>query len=151
MKPHDVNPIPIPRGEGTAPARVRIAMADDDRDMVDCLAELLQIWGHEVLVAVDGASALEAFPQFRPHLVLLDLGLPAMDGCELAAELRRLPWFEGVCIAALTGYDHQEAVARARSSGIDEYLVKPVQPSALRAIVARVAERGPLGGEQRAS
>jgi CheY-like chemotaxis protein len=115
---------------------VRILVVDDNVDTAEVLGELLQIWGHEVHLAQDGRSALEAAGQLRPDAVLLDLGLPGMDGCEVARALRRRPELAQIVLVALTGYGGQEDLLRAQEAGFDRYWTKPVDLAGLRAFLA---------------
>jgi CheY-like chemotaxis protein len=116
---------------------VRVLVVDDHQDLATGLAELLEGWGHEARVAFDGPSALEAARGFHPDLVLLDLGLPEMDGYEVAQALRRDPSLSSMEVAALTGYGHADDRRRARDSGIDHYMTKPMDLAALRRLLER--------------
>ena len=98
---------------------------------------LLEIWGHEVAVANDPDAALEAARARRPEIVLLDIGLPGMDGYELAKRLRR-EGFDRAFLAAITGYGEDEDRRRALEAGFDSHLVKPVEPEVLQALLTRV-------------
>lgn len=108
-------------------ASQRILVVDDNQDAADSLAILLRMKGHEVEVAHDGPSALEAAATFRPRLVLLDLGMSGMDGFEVARRLRGQPGADGVRLAALTGWGQQEDRRRTLEAGFDHHLVKPVE------------------------
>jgi CheY-like chemotaxis protein/GAF domain-containing protein len=118
---------------------LRVLLVDDHQELATGLAELLERWGHEARVAFDGTSGLEAARGFQPDLVLLDLGLPGMDGYEVAQALRREPSLSSVEVAALTGYTHADDRRRARDSGIDHYFTKPVDLAALRRLLERRA------------
>ena len=96
---------------------------------------LLQMWGHEVAFAYDGPSALETAEQWQPEAVFLDIGLPGMDGYEVAARLRELPQAKGAVLIAITGYGQDDDRLRSRRAGIDHHLVKPVAPDALRDLI----------------
>jgi DNA-binding response OmpR family regulator len=112
---------------------MRILVVDDDRDTADSMAILLQMHGHEVAVAYNGLAALLEAAKCPPHVVLLDLGMPAMDGYELARGLRhRVP---GVKLVALSGYTQDADRCHAMESGIDHYLVKPVDPDQLQRFI----------------
>ena len=93
----------------------------------------------EAQVAFDGAQALERVQSFRPHLALPDLGLPQMDGYELATRLRAMPQLDGVRLVALTGYGQTEDRSRTRGAGFDDHLVKPVDLPTLERIFAATA------------
>ena len=119
-------------------ARKRILVVDDNVDAADTLGLMLRQMGAAVHVANDGAAAIEAFPHFRPSAVLLDIGMPRMDGYEVARELRsRYPDAE-VSIIALTGWGQEQDRARAREAGFDHHIVKPADASALQLLLASV-------------
>ncbi len=114
----------------------RVLVVDDQADAARSLARLLKAWGHEVHVAHDGPAALEAAQAHGPELVLLDIGLPGMDGHEVARRLRATAR-NGLQIIALTGYGQEEDRSRSREAGFDDHLVKPVDPEDLRRILGR--------------
>jgi len=133
---------------------VRVLVVDDHEDLATGLAELLERWGHEARVAFDGPSALEAARGFQPELVLLDLGLPGMDGYAVAETFRQEPSLSDVEVAALTGYAHADDRRRARESGIDHYFTKPIDLAALRRLLESRAGKthsAPKAGENRRS
>jgi two-component system CheB/CheR fusion protein len=109
---------------------------EDNRDIAEGFALLFQDLGHEVRVAHDGPAALEVAPAFRPELVLLDIGLPSMDGWEVARRMRDLPGLENPVLAAMTGYAHEEDRRRSTEAGVDYHLVKPVELKALLELIA---------------
>jgi CheY-like chemotaxis protein len=127
--------------------RRRVLLIDDEPDLADGLAEILRLDGHEVEVARDGPGALELARRFRPELVVCDLGLPGMDGYEVAARLRAAPETAGCRLLALSGYGGDEALRRAREAGFDRHLTKPVGSRELRAFL--VAESQPPRGASR--
>lgn len=106
--------------------RRRVLVVDDDVDAAEMLSQALQAAGHEVRHEHDGASALVAAAQFQPDVVLLDLGLPGMDGLEVARRLRGYPQLAGVRIVALTGFAQVTDRSRSAAVGIESHLVKPV-------------------------
>ena len=116
----------------------RILLADDNRDALDSLATLLQCDGHEVHTAGDGAEALEVAAQCRPNVVLLDIGMPKLDGYEVARRIRAEPWGKGAVLIALTGWGQDEDRRRSREVGFDSHLVKPLDPDALSAMLAKL-------------
>lgn len=114
----------------------RVLIVDDDADNAESLALLLTSTGHETAVAHDGPDALQQLPAFRPHVVLLDLGLPVMDGYETCHRLRAEPAGHGVLVVALTGWGQEEDRRKTREAGFDRHLVKPVDPSELLQLLA---------------
>jgi signal transduction histidine kinase/CheY-like chemotaxis protein len=128
--------------EGTAPAEVpasalrlppsrRVLLVDDNLDAAEVLAALLRLRGHEVRVAPDGTTALALVRDYVPEVVLLDLGLPGMDGHEVGRRLRRQPGLDAALIVALTGAGTEDDRRRSREAGFDHHLVKPVDPEDL--------------------
>jgi signal transduction histidine kinase/DNA-binding response OmpR family regulator len=115
----------------------RILLVDDNVDAADTLSTLLQLYGHETCVCRDGPSALEQAEAYQPDLILLDIGLPGMDGYEVARRLRALPSLRDVTIAAVTGYGRVEDQQHSRASGIDHHLIKPVDVGALQRLMIR--------------
>ncbi len=115
-------------GNGQGPARSRrILIVDDNRDSTESLAALLQLASHEAHLAFDGEQALEQARQIRPEIVLLDLGLPKLDGYEVARRIRAEPWGGDIMLIALTGWGQESDRQRSREAGFDRHLVKPVQ------------------------
>jgi CheY-like chemotaxis protein len=114
----------------------RLLVVDDNEDAATALATLLRLQGHQVRVVHDGISALEAVRAFRPVLILLDIGMPGMDGYEVARRIRKTPGMENVLLAALTGWGQQEDRRRTAEAGFDHHLVKPLQPATLEGLLA---------------
>ncbi len=112
----------------------RVLIVDDHVESAEGLAELLDIWGHEAHVAHDGAGALAIAPRVQPTLALLDLGLPGMDGCELARRLRAAGLTE-VTLVALTGSNTPDDRARVTAAGFAHHLVKPVDLQQLQRLL----------------
>jgi two-component system, chemotaxis family, CheB/CheR fusion protein len=121
-------------------AALRVLVVDDNRDAADSLQMVLeQQGGHAVHVAYDGPTGVTAAVEFRPDMALLDIGLPkGMDGYEVARRLRALPGLERLPVVALTGYGRVEDRLRSGQAGFMAHLVKPVDPSELRALLAQV-------------
>jgi CheY-like chemotaxis protein len=120
------------QGRGaTAPLRCRILIVDDMKDSADSLALLLGAAGHLVQLAYDGESAVAAAETFRPDAVLLDLGMPSLNGYDVCRRIRAQPWGAAMTIVALTGWGQQEDRRRTAEAGFDAHLVKPVEPQAL--------------------
>ena len=118
-------------------ARRRILVVDDNADSAEALALALGATGHDVRLAADGSSALEGAAEFQPEVVLLDIGLPGMDGYEVARRLRADGGAQMVLVA-LTGYGQEEDRQRARDAGFDHHLVKPIPPDALLALLGTI-------------
>jgi CheY-like chemotaxis protein len=115
----------------------RLLIVDDNCDAAELLAELVRLWGHEVSVAFNGLSALQTVDQFRPDVVLLDIGMPGMDGYEVAIALRARPEYAALRIIALTAWGDAEARARTAASGFNLHLTKPAPlPALLGALAA---------------
>lgn len=117
-------------------AERRIMVVDDSRDAADSLGTILELMGATVRVVYDGASALAALDTFRPHAALLDIGMPGMDGYELARQMRQRTDHAGLRLVALTGWGQDEARKLSREVGFDEHWVKPVDPQTLMALFA---------------
>lgn len=130
---------------GTTPPRQRLLVVDDNRDAAESMSMLLQLWGYDVLCAYDGLNALKAAASFRPDAVFLDIGLPGMDGYEVAERLRQLPDGARMSLIAITGYGQDADRRRSREAGIDHHLVKPVAPETLRLLIDSlpVGQRNP--------
>jgi signal transduction histidine kinase/CheY-like chemotaxis protein len=122
-----------PRNNGP---KGRILIVDDLRDSADSLAMMLKTKGHEVRTAYDGVEAIEAAKEFRPEVVLLDIGMPRLDGYEAARRIREECRQERVVLIAITGWGHDENRAKTREAGFDHHLVKPVEPAALTRLLA---------------
>jgi CheY-like chemotaxis protein len=119
-------------------SRLRLLVVDDNRDSVESLSTLLRLMGNDVEQAYDGVEAVDVVHSFRPHVVLLDVGLPRRDGYEAARLIRREPWGRDVVLIALTGWGQEQDRKRSREAGFDHHLVKPVDPKALMKLVADI-------------
>jgi two-component system CheB/CheR fusion protein len=125
------------------PRSYRILVVDDNPDAAEIMAMLLSASGHQVYCAADGPSALEAAREHAPEVVLLDIGLPGMNGYELATRLRELALPHRPHLVAITGYDEEEDRARSRAAGIDQHIVKPVEHKVLTRVLRAVEESAP--------
>jgi signal transduction histidine kinase/ActR/RegA family two-component response regulator len=120
----------------------RILVVDDNHDSADSSAILLKMLGADVHLTYDGPSALEAIDSYRPDVVLLDIGLPGMNGHEVARRIRKRPELDHLTLIAITGWGQAEDRARSRAAGFQHHLVKPVDPTELQALLAALeAER----------
>ena len=127
------------RMPGTGKA-FRVLVVDDDRDGADALGLLVEELGNQAHVTYGGMSALDVATVFRPELMLIDLAMPDMDGCELIAQFRRMPSFAHTPIVAITGHANQGHKTMAMKAGFDNVLFKPVSLTVIRAVLAGVVE-----------
>jgi CheY-like chemotaxis protein len=135
--------VPPPRREpkeSTAGHRRRILVVDDNVDAAESLRMLLGADGHRVAVSHDGEAALEHAAALLPEIVFLDIGLPGLDGYEVAQRLRQMPALAGTLIVAMTGYGQPDDLKRSLEAGFDRHLVKPVDPAAIEHMVDQVGK-----------
>ena len=131
-------PPPPTNGTARTPGKhrlCRVLVVDDNEDAARSLSMLLEMNGHQVRTCHDGQSALDTAEEFGPEVVLLDIGLPGMDGYEVARRLRERPAAQPLLVA-LSGYGQAEDQRRSREAGFDHHLVKPAEPEALTALFA---------------
>ena len=121
----------------------RILVVDDNRDGAELLEEVFRALGHTTRLAYDGESALQGARDFAPEMAILDIGLPDMDGYELARRVRALPGLEDVRLVAVTGFGQDADRSRAREAGFDGHLVKPVEIDDLRVLMDRLLSSEP--------
>lgn len=132
---------PKPTNESAAAAqapRRRILVVDDNRDSARSLAMLLKLGGHEAHTAYDGQEALSAAESVRPDVVLLDIGLPKLNGYEVARKIREHAWGESMVLVALTGWGQDEDRRKSREAGFNHHFVKPVEQTALQSYLANL-------------
>jgi len=126
---------------------LQVLVVDDDRDASESLAKLLHCCGHRVNTAHDGMAACELAKSHAPDVILLDIGLPKMDGFEVAAALREVTWRKRPFMIAVTGFGGDDDRRQSAASGIDMHLVKPVDPAHLQEVLERfrriIFEHGP--------
>jgi CheY-like chemotaxis protein len=125
-----------PQSDATAAPKKRILVVDDHRDSAESLAMVLRLSGHDVRTARDGRQAIVEAEVYQPDLVLLDIGLPGLDGYEVARRLRATPLAGHFKLVALSGYTREEDRREAFSAGFDHYLIKPVDFDALQKLLA---------------
>ena len=116
----------------------RVLIVDDNQDSDDSLSLLLGLHGHETRAVYDGLAAVEAAGQFRPEVILLDRGLPLIDGMEACRRIRGEPWGKTMVIVALTGWGHEDDRRKSREAGFDDHLVKPVSSAVLFRLLAEL-------------
>jgi PAS domain S-box-containing protein len=121
--------------------RLSILIADDNADICETCATLVKLWGHQAHVASSGVEALERIETLRPDVAVLDIGMPQMNGYEVARRVREQPWGRDMMLVAVTGWGQPEAKAQSAAAGFDEHLTKPVDTSAFERILARHAAR----------
>jgi CheY-like chemotaxis protein len=124
-------------------AKRKILVVDDNVDAVITITTLLKAWGHEVHGVYNGTSALDAVREFKPDIILLDIGLPGMSGYEVARSLRAEPQAHGIVLAALTGYGQESDRQRSFEAGFDYHLTKPPDPTVLESLLASPRLRVP--------
>jgi CheY-like chemotaxis protein len=128
----------------TAGGGLKILVIDDNRDAADACAMLLELSGHHVQTAYTGLRGLELAESFHPHVLLLDIGLPDLNGYELAAQIRGAPWGRGIILIAVTGWGQEEDRRRAFEAGCDHHLTKPVSVEAVESLLQSL---GPTASE----
>lgn len=135
--------MPSPSGDDqpAAPAAgggrlLRILVIEDDQDVAKSLARMLRLWGHDVRVVREGHQALEAAHEYRPEIVLIGLGLPGLDGFQVAGQIRQNPDLRHLRLIALTAFGQERHQRRALEAGFDQHLTKPVDPNALHRLLA---------------
>ena len=136
-------PLPSPSTDKAKPTgpSLRVLVVDDNVDAAQALKMLLKASGHDVRTVHDGPATLEAVLDYRPNVVLLDIGLPGMNGLEVAKQLRRQPDLGSVVLVAMTGYGQESDRQRSQEAGFDHHLVKPADFGKLHQILATVAEQ----------
>ena len=139
-----VAPIPAARGKSKAPAdkrqgkkraHKRILVVDDNPDQANSLGMLLRLMGHEVRLAYDGLQAVAAAEEFLPEAALIDIGLPGLNGYDVARRIRQHPKLAKIVLVAQTGWGQEDDHQRSKEAGFDHHIVKPVDPDALRRII----------------
>lgn len=128
---------PAPRPVGHGPKR-RILVVDDNRDAAESLGMMLQLMGNEVRTVTDGLTAVETAQQYRPEMILLDIGLPKLNGYEVCRRIREQVWSTNSVIVALTGWGQDEDRRRSFEAGFDHHLVKPVNVTDLTKLLAQI-------------
>jgi PAS domain S-box-containing protein len=139
-----IPPFASPAEASPAAQRRRVLVVDDSRDAAEMMAMMLEFMGNEVRTAFTGTQAIAAAGAFRPELILMDIGMPELDGYEAARRIRDEPWGRDICIIALTGWGQDRDRVRSREAGCDGHLVKPVEPAALERLLADFGVQRPL-------
>lgn len=126
------------RGESAGATAPRILVVDDNADAATSLGRLLHLSGYEVSIAHDGLGALDEVTRFRPQVVLLDLGMPGMDGLETASRIRELPAGKDLALIAVTGWGQDEDRERTGKAGFVAHFVKPIKLGQLELLISRI-------------
>jgi CheY-like chemotaxis protein/anti-sigma regulatory factor (Ser/Thr protein kinase) len=119
----------------------RVLVADDNRDVAESMAMLLEFAGHEVLTAFDGEEAFRAIEEHMPEVALLDIGMPKANGYEVASRVRASAWGRDIYLVALTGWGQESDKRRAEQAGFDMHLVKPVAPETIEEVLETLPAR----------
>jgi signal transduction histidine kinase len=144
----DESSAPIDEPVEHRPTSMRVLVVDDNVDAADMLTVMLSQWGYEARAASTGTEAVQTAEDFRPEVMLLDLGLPDLDGYQVAMQLRERDWTSGLKIYAVTGRGLEDDRRRSRESGLDDHLVKPIDPDALRRLLRRIQGNDGNDGNQ---
>ncbi|HUR88987.1 MAG TPA: ATP-binding protein [Ramlibacter sp.] len=146
-------PLPVPQAGDTSFVQAasgpmmrlsrRVLVVDDNHDSADTLSTLLQVLGCEVAVAYDGAEGVDKAREFKPDAVLLDLGMPVLNGFEACERMRSEPWGKNICIVAVTGWGQDEDRRRTKEAGFDAHMVKPADPGKLTELLASISIKHP--------
>ncbi|HVX12195.1 MAG TPA: response regulator [Pirellulales bacterium] len=126
----------------SSPHRLRILAVDDHQDTAESIAMLLRLWGHEVLWVLNAVAVLEQAAGFSPHLMLIDLAMPKVDGYDLVRQLRRAKQFVSTPMIAVTGFGDEAHRRKAFDAGFDEVLLKPYPPADLKRLIERASDGG---------
>jgi CheY-like chemotaxis protein len=118
---------------------IRVLIVDDSPVTRELVRDVLEPQGHEIFEAADGLSALREIEAGRPHVVLLDIEIPWLDGYEVIRRLRQDPRFQNLRVAAFTAHAMKNERERALEAGFDDYITKPIRPAVLRTLIARLA------------
>lgn len=129
----------LPQSEPAPPADpsppLRVLIIEDNLDAAEGLATLLELWRHQVQVVHDGVAALNVLETSEPEVILLDIGLPGLDGYQVAAELQKDGRLSRALVVAMTGYGQEEDRRRSQEVGIQHHFVKPIQPAQLKSLL----------------
>lgn len=134
-------PVPVPVAQHPElSSSLHILVIEDDADSAKTTQMLLELQGHQVHIAFNGAAGIESAEHFKPDVIMLDIGLPGMNGYEVAKKLRKLPATHGTMLIALSGYGQEEDIQKSVAAGFDHHLVKPADSTELQALLAGVTK-----------
>lgn len=142
----DMHPPVPPPSTNERPARaLRVMLVDDNVDMVETLSMLMNTLGHDVRHAHDGSGSLQIALEFQPHLVLMDIGLPGLDGYQVAKQIREHAALKDVVLVALTGYGHESAKQSSLAAGFHHHITKPADFRAIKQLLDTLPDKAPIG------
>jgi DNA-binding response OmpR family regulator len=141
----------VARAEPAPTVSRKVLVVDDNVDSAESLATLLRLSGHDALLAHDGVGAIEAAERHRPDVVLLDIGLPRMNGHEVCRRLRERPWSNGLVVIAVTGWGQGDESQKWQEAGFDAHLVKPAQYDELAALLSKLSRKREQHAERSAA
>jgi CheY-like chemotaxis protein len=127
----------------TAAGRQRVLVVDDNEDALKSLSMLVSLMGNDVCQARDGLEAVEQAEQFRPDVVLMDIGMPRLNGYDAACRIRQQPWGMDIVLIATTGWGQEEDRRRTKAAGFDHHLVKPLDHNKLQVLLEQAPRRTP--------
>jgi CheY-like chemotaxis protein len=136
----------MPNLPSPPPRSLRVLVVDDEHDTADSMKVILEHWGQEVRVAYDGLSAVDLARVFRPHIALLDIGLPGLDGWQVAEAMRESPATETAFLLAVTGYSTRDDIERSHAKGFHGHVLKPVSPQLIWKLLWRIGNSLPDEG-----
>jgi CheY-like chemotaxis protein len=125
----------------TSNAKRRILIVDDYKAAADMLAMVVKILGYEVRTAMDGQSGVDTASTFSPDIIIMDIGMPRMNGYEAATHIRQQDWGQNMVLIALTGWDSPEDRQKIQNAGFNHHLVKPAEPQHLKTLLAQIESR----------
>ena len=133
------------RSDEEAPAQLtgnrRVLVVDDNQDAANSLSLMLRFMGNETKTAYDGIEAINMAASFRPHLILLDIGMPRLNGYDTARQIRQQPWGKDVVLVALTGWGQDDDRRKSDDAGFDSHVVKPIQLETLETLLSSLASQ----------
>ncbi|RLP55060.1 MAG: PAS domain S-box protein [Ketobacter sp.] len=133
------DPVPVDQASLDMTSELRIVIADDNKDAASTLSQLIEILGHEVFIAHDGWDAIQLAEKVQPDVILMDIGMPNMNGYEATREIRLRPWGIGITIIALTGWGQSEDRRKTAEAGFDHHLVKPLDLNELTSLLSNLS------------
>jgi len=138
--PRIADPVPTPAEGAAIPHSLRVLVVDDNEDAAETLGQLLELMGHATRTANDGEAGVAAAGEFLPDVVLMDIGMPKLNGYDAARRIRAEPWGHAMTLVALTGWGQEDDRKKSAAAGFDRHLVKPVEQAALEGVLATSAK-----------